>query len=120
VFKPFLAVFGIIFVGLGIIGIFLPVLPTTPFLLLAAALFARSSDKLYNRLLNSKYLGKYIRDFRENRSVPLRVKIISVTLLWLTMSYSALFAVRVLWLKILLFIVAVAVTIHILSFKTKK
>ena len=118
--KPFLIVFGIIFMGLGIVGIFLPLLPTTPFLLLAATCFARSSDKFYHQLLNNKYLGEYISDFRENRGISLRVKIISVTLLWLTIGYSALFAVKLLWIKILLFLIATGVTVHILSFKTKK
>ncbi|MDR3327564.1 MAG: YbaN family protein [Prevotellaceae bacterium] len=119
-YKPFFAALGIFFTCLGILGIFLPVLPTTPFLLLAAALFAKSSDRLYKRLLEDKYLGAYIKNFRENRSIPLRVKIVSISLMWLTIGYSALFAVRVTWLKILLLIIAIGVTIHILSFKTKK
>jgi uncharacterized membrane protein YbaN (DUF454 family) len=119
-YKPVLITLGFISIALGVIGIFLPVLPTTPFLLLAATLFAKSSDKLYQRLLNDKYLGNYIKDFREHRSLPLRVKIISLSLMWLTMGYSALFAVKVLWLKFLLFAIAIGVTIHILRFKTKK
>jgi uncharacterized membrane protein YbaN (DUF454 family) len=119
-YKPILAALGIIFTGLGILGIFLPVLPTTPFLLLAAALFAKSSDRLYKRLLEDKYLGAYIRNFRENRSIPLRVKVVSIVLMWLTIGYSALFVVRATWLKILLLIIAIGVAIHILSFKTKK
>jgi len=118
--KPLFIIFGIIFTWLGIFGIFLPILPTTPFLLLAAACFARSSEKFYHQLLNNKYLGQYITDFREKRGVPLRVKIISVTLLWLTISYSAFFAVKILWVKILLFVIAICVSIHILSLKTKK
>jgi len=117
--KPLLCVLGVIFTGLGILGIFLPLLPTTPFLLLAAACFARGSEKFYNKLLNNKYLGQYITDFREKRGIPLRVKIISVTLLWLTIGYSALFAVKILWVKILLFVIATGVTIHILSIRTK-
>lgn len=68
-----------IFVGsislvLGIIGLFVPLLPTTPFLLLTAAAYFRGSPELYDRLLNHKYLGSYIRNFREHRAIPLRAK----------------------------------------------
>ena len=110
---------GSLSVGLGVLGIFLPLLPTTPFLLLAAFLYAKSSDRLYAWLLNHKVLGRYIRDFREEKAIPLRVKIVSVSLLWITISYSALCVVNPLWLKLLLFAIAVGVSIHILSFKTK-
>lgn len=72
---------GSLFLALRVIGIFLPVLPTTPFLLLAAALFFKGSPRIYNWLLEHKYLGPYIRSFREERAIPLRAKIISVALL---------------------------------------
>jgi uncharacterized membrane protein YbaN (DUF454 family) len=120
VLKPILLVLGIIFVGLGILGIFLPLLPTTPFLLLATVCFSHSSEKFYNKLLMNKYLGSYIADFQKHRAVPLHVKIISITLMWLTITFSVLFAVEKIWLKIVLFSIAIGVTIHILSFKTKK
>ena len=71
---------------LGVIGIFLPILPTTPFLLLSAALFFRSSPRAYDWLLTHKYLGPYIRSFREDRMIPLRAKIISISLLWLVVA----------------------------------
>jgi uncharacterized protein len=118
--KFLLKSLGIVSLLLGIAGIFLPLLPTTPFLLLAAALFAKSSDKLYNWLLNHKYLGSYIRNFREHKSIPLRVKLFSIILLWVTISYSALFIVPLLWVKILLLAIAIGVTVHILSYKTLK
>lgn len=76
---------------LGVIGIFLPILPTTPFLLLSAALFFRGSPRLYTWLLEHKYLGPYIRSFREDRAIPLRAKIISVSLLWITAIHCVLF-----------------------------
>ncbi len=103
---------------LAVVGIFLPLLPTTPLLLLAAALYLRSSPRLYEWLLNHKYLGSYIRNFREYRAIPLRAKIVSVTLIWLTLLYCALWVVPQIWIKILLIGLAVALTIHILSFKT--
>ncbi len=118
--KLLLSILGVISLSLGILGIFLPLLPTTPFLLLAAALFAKSSERLYNWLLNHKYFGPYIKNFREHRSIPLHIKIIAITLLWTTISYSALFIVPLLFVKILLFAIAIAVSIYILSFKTSK
>ena len=119
--KNLLIISGSLSLALGIIGIFLPLLPTTPFLLLAAALYARSSEKLYNWLLNHRIFGEYIRNFREDKSIPLRIKIISITSLWLVMSYSIFFVVNEKWyLQILLTCIAVGTSIYILSFKTKK
>ena len=118
--KILYIILGAISLGLGVAGIFLPVLPTTPFLLLTAALWFRGSPKLYDRLMASKRLGPYIRNFREHRAIPLRAKIVSVSMLWATILLSAFLAVNVWWLRILLICIAVAVTWHILSFKTLK
>ncbi len=117
--KIFLAILGGISLALGILGIFVPLLPTTPFLLLTAALWVRASPKLYGRLIDHPVLGRYIRDFREKRAIPLRVKITSVSLLWATIGYC-IFAVADgrLWLQILLAAVAAGVTWHILSYAT--
>lgn len=107
--------------ALGIIGIFLPILPTTPLLLLSAYLFARSSEKLYNWLINHRIFGEYIRNFREDKSIALSHKIISVVTLWLFMLYSIFFVVNEKWyLQVLLASIAIGVTAYILSFKTRK
>ena len=113
-------VLGGVSLGLSIAGIFLPVLPTTPFLLLTAALWFRGSPRLYGRLMQSPRLGAYIRTFRETRAIPLKAKIISVALMWAAMSASAFLAIDAWWLRTVLLCVAVAVTWHILSFKTLK
>ncbi len=119
--KYLLISLGIITLTLGIIGIFLPVLPTTPFLLLSAAAFARSSKGLYNWLVNHKILGKYIRDFLNEKTIPIRIKVYSISLLWATILFSIFFAVNdKAWLQLLLLTIAVGVTTHILSYKTKK
>lgn len=110
---------GFFFVGLGVLGIFVPLLPTTIFLLLAAYFFAKSSDKYYNWLMTNKYFGKFIRDYREGRGVPLKTKTVTVTILWVTILYSVFFIVELLWLKILLVAVAIGVSWHILSLKTR-
>lgn len=103
---------------LGVVGIFVPLLPTTPFLLLTAALYFKSSPRLYDWLLRNRYLGIYIRNFREYKAIPLRAKIVSVLLLWATIGYCVLAVVEALWLRLLLAAIAVGVTIHIWSYKT--
>lgn len=103
---------------LGVVGIFVPLLPTTPFLLLTAALYFKSSPRLYDWLLRNRYLGIYIRNFREYKAIPLRAKIVSVVLLWATIGYCVLAVVEALWLRLLLAAIAVGVTIHIWSYKT--
>ncbi len=103
---------------LGIIGIFVPMLPTTPFLLLTAALYFRSSPKLYEWLMNHPQLGTYIRNFRENRAIPLRVKVVSVTLVWGTLLYCAFGIAQQWWLQILFLLLATGITVHILHYKT--
>ncbi len=116
--RVFLIIAGTISLVLGIVGIFVPLLPTTPFLLLSAAAYFKGSPRLYNWLINHKYLGPYIRNFRENKAIPMRAKIVSVTLLWGTIGYCILCLGLPLWVQILLGCVVVGVTWHILSFKT--
>ena len=111
---------GTFFVGLGIVGIFVPVLPTTPFLLLAAVCYARSSQRFYDWLLNNKWFGSYIRNYLERKGITLRIKVITVTLLWVTIGASVAFAVETLALKLILVIIAIGVSIHILSVRTLK
>lgn len=118
--KYLLIILGSICMALGVIGIFLPLLPTTPFLLLSAALYVRSSDKLYQWLIHQKYLGEYIRNFREHKAIPLRAKIISITMVWITLTYCALAIADEVWLKAIFLVLAICVTWHILSYKTLK
>ena len=105
---------------LGVIGIFLPILPTTPFLLLSAALFFRSSPRAYDWLLTHIYLGPYIRSFRDDRMIPLRDKSISISLLWLTALHCAVLLFESWWLRIGMVVMAACVTAYILSFKTRR
>ena len=118
--KLFFIIIGSLCLFLGITGIFLPVLPTTPFLLLSAALFARSSDRLYLWLINHKIFGEYIRNFREDKAITLQGKIISISTLWLFMLYSIFYIVSEKWyIQVLLGSIALGVSVYILSFKTK-
>ena len=119
-FRYLLIIAGTIFLGLGIIGIFLPILPTTPFLLLAAACYARSSKRFYDWLLNNKWFGTYIKNYHEGRGVPLKVKVFTISLLWITILASVFFVISNFWIKIVLIIIAIGVTIHVLTIKTYK
>lgn len=113
-------VLGSLFLIAGILGIFLPILPTTPFLLLASALYFRGSSRLYQWLINHKQLGSYIQNIREHKAMPLHAKISTLAIMWGTMLYCIGFQLPWLWSKILLAITGLAVTYHILSFKTLK
>ena len=111
---------GFLFFGLGVVGVFVPLLPTTPFLLLAAACFARSSERFYRWLLGNRWFGAYVRNYREGRGVPAKVKIFSIALLWIAISSSAAFVVSNLVVRIVLVVIAVGVTVHIVSIRPSK
>ncbi len=91
---------GSLFVGLAAVGVVLPVLPTTPFLLVAAACFARSSPRFYEWLLANRVFGPLIRDWREHRCIPLRAKVLAVALIAAVGGSSALWVIEPLWGKI--------------------
>jgi hypothetical protein len=113
-----LIVGGTLFVALGVIGILVPVLPTTPFLLLAAVCYAKSSQRFYDWLMTNRVFGSYIRNYREGRGISIAHKIVSISLLWLTIGYSAGFAVSQWWLKLILLGIAAGVTLHLVRVKT--
>lgn len=120
--KPFsrllLIIGGTVCVALGIVGMFIPILPTTPFLLLATACYIRSSERFYRWLVGNHWVGKYIRSYREGKGIPKSQKALALLALWLTIGASAFFAVSQWWLRVLLFLIALGVTIHILKLKT--
>ncbi len=116
--KWILIIIGVLSVVLATAGIVLPLLPTTPFLLLSAACFLRSSDRLYSWLLNHRWFGSYIRNYRENRALPLRAKVLTILLLWITLGCTAIWFVDILAIRILLVLIGAAVTVHILRFRT--
>lgn len=118
--KYFLILSGHLSLSLGIAGIFLPVLPTTPFLLLSAACYVKSSEKLYNWLINHKLLGIYIKQYIKYKAVTVKTKTVSIALLWTVLGATVIFFIDINWLKLLLLCIAIAVTIHILHLKTFK
>lgn len=115
--KILLNVIGSIAVVLAILGIFLPLLPTTPFLLLASACYVRGSERLHRWLLNNRLFGEYLRNIENKRGMPLRGKIITLALLWASISYS-IWTVKPVLLKGMLAVIAIGVTILLLRMKT--
>lgn len=111
---------GTLSTAIGIVGIFVPILPTTPFLLLAAACYLRSSQKLYDRLLNARFIGAYVRNYVQGRGMPLKIKMMTILLLWITITCSIIFAVQALIIRVILLIIAIGVSVHILLIKTTK
>ncbi|MFO7991865.1 MAG: YbaN family protein [Thermoplasmata archaeon] len=118
--RVLLMLAGTFFVVIGMIGVVLPILPTTPFLLLAAACYSKSSKRCHDWLLTNRVFGNYIRNYLEGNGIPMRVKIYTIAFLWVIISISAFFFVEIFWVRILLFVIATGVTIHILTLKTLK
>ena len=111
--RALLIACGTLSLALGILGIFLPLLPTTVFLLMAAACYARSSERFYQRLINDRWLGGYIRNHREGRGMRRRDKAITLVMLWVGIGATAIWTAHTFWLRALLFLIAVGVTVHV-------
>jgi len=117
--RYLLIAIGTICLAIGVIGIFIPILPTTPFLLLAAACYLRSSPKFHSWLMNNRIFGAYIRNYTEGRGIPIKVKLFTLVLLWATIGIS-IWVVANLIVTAILLIVAVGVTLHIVFIRAKK
>lgn len=115
--RLLLTIFGFIALGLGILGMFVPVLPTTPFLLLTAFCFLRTNRRLYDKLLAHKVLGPYITNFMQHKAIPKKVKAYILITLWATILLSVCL-VGIVWVRILLIAIAIGVSIHILHYKS--
>ena len=103
---------------IGVIGIIVPLLPTTPFLLLSAACYARGSETLYKRFINIRWIGEHIKNYHEGKGISRNGKIISISFLWITIIISMSMMWSLNLVKVLLFIIAAIVTLHIISLKT--
>lgn len=115
-----LIILGSLFVLLSVLGVLLPLLPTTPFLLLAVVCYSKSSNRLHNKLLNSRFPGNYIRNYYAGNGIPMHAKLLIVTTLWLTMGYSYFFVISNIIVKFILILIALGVTIHLLLIKTSR
>lgn len=118
--KSILILMGLIFVGIGTIGIFVPGLPTTIFMILAAYCFVRSSERLYKWVIENKFVGDKVRHFMETKTIPLRGKIHSISAMWIMVIISIVF-LKVGWVvKAIILISAIIGTAVILSYPTAK
>lgn len=113
--RVLLVIVGWLFVVLAVIGIVLPLLPTTPFLLLAAFCFSKSSQRFHDWLLNHRWFGDYISNFQSGRGMTVKAKFSTVFLIWLSIGASVIFFVPYLWAKALLLIIACCVSGYLLS-----
>ena len=111
--KLFYVLVGHLSLGLGLVGIVLPLLPTTPFVLLAAACYMRGSVSLYNRLINHRLLGPYIMDYRGGKGIPMNVKITALVLIWITIPLSVFFLIQQYYVRLALMAIAFAVSVMI-------
>ena len=111
---------GVLLVAIGVIGIFLPLLPTTIFLILASACFMKSSPSANEWLRKNKFLGAYLSNYQDKTGLTIRTKLINIFVLWTSISLSAYFLTDEFYIRILLAAIAIGVTIHLLMVKTKK
>jgi uncharacterized membrane protein YbaN (DUF454 family) len=117
--RYLLIALGTICLAIGIVGIFTPILPTTPFLLLAAACYMRSSARFHRWLMNNRVFGGYIRNYTEGRGIPLKLKLFTIALLWVTIGISIWLVANMIVTAVLL-VVAVGVTLHIAFIRARK
>jgi len=115
--RAILLFLGILALILGFIGVFVPLLPTTPFLLIASYCFVRSSNRFNSWLLDNSILGPFFRDYVEKRAIKRKIKWITLLVLWTTILTSIFLIKSLLWVKILLIVIAIGVTIHIVSLR---
>jgi uncharacterized membrane protein YbaN (DUF454 family) len=118
--KYILITVGLLFVAIGALGIFIPGLPTTIFMILAAYCFIRSSNRLYNWVITNKLFGAQVKNFIETRSIPLRGKVHSITVMWIMGALSVYLLNAMLWIKILIIVLMIIGTVIILSYPTSK
>ncbi len=116
--KAILIFAGTVCVGLGVLGMFLPLMPTTVFLLMAAYCYSRSSDKFHDWLLTNRLCGKYISNYRSGKGITARQKLTTILTLWASIGLSMWFVSGRLWIVLILAAIAIGVTTHILWLKT--
>lgn len=109
---------GTVAVVLGVIGIVLPLLPTTPFLLLALACYMRGSQRMAHWMVSNRLFGRYLLDYQAGHGIPLKTKIWALTIMWASLALSAYF-VPIAWVRPLLLIPGIGVTIYLWRYKTK-
>lgn len=119
--RIMLSIAGTISLAFGTVGIFFPILPTTPFLLVAAACYVRSSERMYNWLIHNRWFGEYIKNYQEGKGIPLKTKVLAISILWTSILISAIFFLSEIWMaQVFLLFIAVAVSVHLIRMPTFK
>lgn len=113
-------VLGSLFLVLGAIGVFVPLLPTTPFWLLTCWFYVRSSRRLYAGVMRHRYFGPYIRCFMEDKAIPVKGKVWSLGIMWTSAILTTVFLIERWWVAASLFLITAAVSWHILTYPTRK
>lgn len=116
--KPLYLLVGLLFLGIGIVGVFLPLIPTTGPLLVAAFAFARSSERLHEWLTTHPRFGRFISDFQSGRGIPLRTKVVAITAMSAAFGYSVFWVMPNLWLKLVIAAVGVWAMWYVLHLPT--
>jgi uncharacterized protein len=116
--RILLIIAGSLSLGLAVVGIVLPLLPTTPFLLLSAACYLRSSNRLYRWLINHPWFGSYLKNYMEGKGMPIKAKVITLVILWGVILLSVFVVAHALWLQLVLVGVAIGVSIYLFLMKT--
>ena len=109
---------GSLLVAIGVLGVFLPLLPSTIFFLLAAACSARGSEHAYTWLMPTRFFGQYLRTYSEHGGATLRTKIVTIAMLWAGLALSAYLITPPMWVYAILAAVGVGVTAHLLRLRT--
>jgi len=112
------SVLGTIFLGIGCIGIILPILPTTPFLLLAAACYVRGSERIHRWMIRNRVFGEFIKNYMEGKGIKSRQKVITLAFLWVMIIFTTVYMIENMIVRILLLIIALTVSVHILKLPT--
>ena len=118
--KAVLIFLGTLCVGLGVLGMFLPLLPTTVFLLMAAYCYSRSSERFHNWLLSNRMFGSYIKNYKSGQGISMRQKVSTITILWASIGLSIWLLAGSFWVALLLIAIAVGVTLHLVLLKTHR
>ena len=120
--RPIFFTIGLLMVALGLIGIVVPGLPTTIFMIIAAACFFRSSEKFYNWVINNRLFGQAVQDYRSGKGMPLKAKFMAWTMMWIFGMYAIFFGIpdRLIFVKFFVFILLIIGTIVVYRVPVKK
>jgi len=111
-------ILGTLFLGIGCIGLILPILPTTPFLILAATCYVRGSDRIYRWMMQNRLFGEFIKNYLEGKGIKPRQKVVTLVFLWVMIIFTTVYMIENMIIRLFLLIIALTVSVHILKLPT--